>query len=167
MEQAGDRAALRHSQQKDRFCVPDLQPDRPAVSALKNVELPMLYAGVPARQRTRRAPPSCWPWWRWTTGAATSPASSRAARSSGWPLPGPWPTTRTCCWPTSPPALWTARPAAPSWIFSTGCTGNRAKPSCSSPTTRPWPRSASGCSPYRMAGSWESGPGKGGRAHAG
>ena len=79
-------------------------------SALKDVELPMLYAGVQPRQRPGGLM-SCWPWWRWMTGAATSPTSFPAARNSGWPLPGPWPTTRMYCWPMSLPAPWTARPA--------------------------------------------------------
>ena len=79
-------------------------------SALKDVELPMLYAGVQPRQRPGGLM-NCWPWWRWMTSAAISPTSFPAARNSGWPLPGPWPTTRMYCWPMSPPAPWTVRPA--------------------------------------------------------
>ena len=62
-------------------------------SALKNVELPMLYAGVPAAERARRAKDwltvSAWP-----SGCATSPTSFPAGRSSGWPSPAPWSTSR-------------------------------------------------------------------------
>ena len=45
----------RYPQPQDRLCVPDLQPDWAAAARLKNVELPMLYAGVPGGERTRRA----------------------------------------------------------------------------------------------------------------
>ena len=61
-------------------------------SALKNVELPMLYAGVPGGERSR-------------------PTSFPADRNSVWPSPAPWSTTRPSSWLTSPPARWTARPA--------------------------------------------------------
>ena len=39
----------------------------------------------------------------------------RAARCSAWPSPAPSSTTPTSCWPTSPPAHWTARRASRSW----------------------------------------------------
>ena len=44
----------------------------------------------PARRSRRRAG-RCWTRWAWPTGRATTPTSSPAASSSGWPLPGPWP----------------------------------------------------------------------------
>ena len=37
------------------------------------------------------------------------PGRSPAARSSGWPSPGPWPWSRRCCSLTSPPPPWTRR----------------------------------------------------------
>ena len=62
-------------------------------SALKNVELPMLYAGVPAAERTRRAKD-----WLGRVGMAErirhSPTNFPAGRSSAWPLPAPWSTNR-------------------------------------------------------------------------
>jgi ABC-type lipoprotein export system ATPase subunit len=42
-------------------------------------------------------------------------ASSPAARCSAWPSPAPSSTTPTSCWPTNPPAHWTARRASRSW----------------------------------------------------
>ena len=47
-----------------------------------------------------------------------SPGRSPAARSSGWPSPGPWPWSRRCCCSTSPPPPWTRR----WWV--------RSSPSC-------------------------------------
>ena len=68
-------------------------------SALKNVELPMLYAGVPAGERTRRAkewlgPWSCWNWWECRSVPATSPTNFPADRSSASRLPAPWSMSR-------------------------------------------------------------------------
>ena len=57
-------------------------------SALKNVELPMLYAGVPAAPRTG------WAGSAWPSGCATSPTSFPAGRSSGWRSPAPWSMSR-------------------------------------------------------------------------
>ena len=65
-------------------------------SALKNVELPLLYARVPARQRAKRA--------------------------KEWSSPGRWRTSRRCFWRTNPPARWTPPPAVPSWTSFTSCT---------------------------------------------
>ena len=47
--------------------------------------------------------------WAWPPTSTPSPGRSPAARSSGWPLPGPWPCTRRCCSSTSPPPPWTPR----------------------------------------------------------
>ena len=62
-------------------------------SALKNVELPMLYAGIPGGERPA-APRSGWTAWEWASVPATSPTSFPAARNSALPLPAPWSTTR-------------------------------------------------------------------------
>ena len=61
--------------------------------------------------------------------------SCRAACSSGWPSPGPWPRSRRCCSSTSPSARWTRRPGrrcATSWCR---CRPTPAPPSSWSPTT--------------------------------
>src|SRR6185295_16803473 len=65
----------------------------PQVSVLANVELPMVYGG-------------------------TARPSSRAASSSASPSRAPSPTTRSCCWPTSPRACSTAPPPPRSWPSS-------------------------------------------------
>ena len=49
---------------------------------------------------------------------AMEPEVLLAARSSGWPSPGPWPWSRRCCCSTSPPPPWTRR----WWV--------RSSPSC-------------------------------------
>ena len=60
----------------------------PRATVIRNVVLPLVYAGVPRAEREERAEEalrkagleeSHWP---------TSPTSSPAARSSGWPSPG-------------------------------------------------------------------------------
>ena len=94
----------------------------PRTSALKNVELPMLYAGVPAAERTRRAKdwlgpvcraPSgphgqsnCWAWCRWKSEWTICPMSFRVDRSRGWQSRGRWQTTLPLSLPTSRPAHW-------------------------------------------------------------
>ena len=62
----------------------------PRATALHNVELPLVYAGVSARERrarggggARRASGSA-------TGCTTGPTSSRAASGSAWPSRGRW-----------------------------------------------------------------------------
>ena len=57
-------------------------------SALENVELPLIYRGVPARERRAACP--CRPWRRWVSrdGNPTRPANFREVSSSGSPLPG-------------------------------------------------------------------------------
>jgi putative ABC transport system ATP-binding protein len=72
----------------------------PRATALANVELPLVYRGLPRRER-RASPTAC------TTGPTSSPAASASA--SRWRAP--WWATRPSCWPTSPPATSTPRPA--------------------------------------------------------
>ncbi len=57
-----------------------------------------------AARRAASAPGRCWAAWAWPSASTTSPPSFRAASSSAWPSPGPWPTSRGCSWPTSRPA---------------------------------------------------------------
>ena len=61
----------------------------PKLTVLENVELPLLYGGVGAEERRRRAMEALE-----RVGLAdkgrTCPASSPAASSSGCPSPGPW-----------------------------------------------------------------------------
>ena len=76
----------------------------PVMTALENVTLPMIFAGMHQRRAagTRHAAPRAGRPGRAPT--ATSPSSSPAASSSAWPSPAPSPTTPPSSWPTSPPA---------------------------------------------------------------
>ena len=62
----------------------------PYATALENVELPLLFGGVPARRSGASGPRPCSSACSSGTGWTTSPPSSRGARCSGWPSPGPW-----------------------------------------------------------------------------
>ena len=91
-------------QPQDRLRVPDLQPAAARTSALENVELPLVYAGGPARERRERARRAARRRSAWATASTTTRASSRAASSSASPSRARWSTTRPSSWPTSPPA---------------------------------------------------------------
>ncbi len=65
----------------------------PKLKVLENVELPLLYAGVPAEERRQRALTSLGGW-GWLTSVKTFPLSSPAANSSASLSPGPWPAIR-------------------------------------------------------------------------
>ena len=74
-------------QQGDRVRLSDVQPAA-APSALQNVELPLIYAGVP---RARAAPARarrCSERWGWPIGCTTSRTSCRADSDSAWPSRG-------------------------------------------------------------------------------
>ena len=87
----------------------------PSLTALENVLL-----AVPLRGpgRTGRAPAgggACSTSSVSMIAATTTRPSSRAASSSAWPSAARCSTIRPCCWPTSPPAIWTMRTGASSW----------------------------------------------------
>ena len=126
----------------------------PAFSALENVLMPLMVArGRPSAQDTGQA--------RALLDAVglgnltdRKPDQLSGASSSVWPWPVPWSPALPCCWPTSPPATWTA--AAPKRCSP--CSGASTRTSavrcCWSPTTRALPRSATARSPWPMAASW-------------
>jgi len=60
----------------------------PRLNVLENVEVPLTYAGYSPHERRERAV-EVLQRWGWGTSSKTCPPSSRAARSSGWPSPGP------------------------------------------------------------------------------
>ena len=82
----------------------------PALTAIENVELPLIYRGIGREERRRLATEALrflWDWKSaWTTGRAKCPAVSSSALLSR----GPWPQSRLSSWRTSRPAIWTRRP---------------------------------------------------------
>ena len=88
----------------------------PKLTVRENVELPLLYAGIGAEERRRRAEESLE-----RVGLAGRseifPASSPAVSSSGCPSPGLWRVIPRSFWQTSPPARWTPGRAGRCWAF--------------------------------------------------
>ena len=66
----------------------------PYATALENVELPLLFGGVPTKERRERAEGHAARRWTSPTAWTTSRPSSRAARCSGWRWPAPSSTGR-------------------------------------------------------------------------
>ncbi|CAM5692115.1 hypothetical protein SALBM311S_11094 [Streptomyces alboniger] len=81
------------------------------LSVADNVELPALLAGASPKQ-ARAEREALLAELGLTGKERACPASCPAVNSSGSRSPGPWSTTRRCCWPTSPRAAWTARAPA-------------------------------------------------------
>ena len=73
----------------------------PILTAEENVALPLELDGVPAASRPKSGRWPSWSWWAWLSAAAICRARCRAASSSGWRSPGPWPSSPPSCWPTS------------------------------------------------------------------
>jgi lipoprotein-releasing system ATP-binding protein len=105
-----DRTRLRRERIGFVYQFHHLLPD---FTALENVMLPRLVAGEGRGEARRRAEALLG-----RLGLASRlthrPARLSAASSSASPSPGRSPTTRACCWPTSPPATSTPRPPRPS-----------------------------------------------------
>ena len=79
-------------------------------TALDNVALPLLYAGVPRKERREIARKALE---RVGLGDRTDFKPSQL-----WPSPGPLSTTPRSSWRTSPPAPWTPSPGSRSWRSS-------------------------------------------------
>ena len=94
----------------------------PRATALHNVELPLVYAGVGARERRARAPRRARP------GRPGRPDGPPPERALGRPAPargdraGAGERARRSSWPTSRPATSTAPPARRSCGSSASCT---------------------------------------------
>ena len=119
----------------------------PKLSLLENVEVPLVYAGIPLAERKRRATASLE-----RVGLGDKLKNKPNQLSGGQQqrvLHVLWRVIRRSFWPTSPPALWTATPAARCWGCCRSCTG-RGTPWCSSPTTTPLRCRPSGSSGWRM-----------------
>ena len=87
----------------------------PRATALHNVELPLVYAGMGSRERREPGGRGAAPGRARRTGSSTSPTSCRAASGSGSRSPARWSTSPASSSPTSPPATWTAPRARRSW----------------------------------------------------
>ena len=90
----------------------------PRATALHNVELPLVYAGMPPKERRERAERGAATASAWATGWTTGRTSCRAASASAWRSPARWSTSPASSSPTSPPATSTRRPARRSWRCS-------------------------------------------------
>ena len=75
------------------------------ISALDNVALPLVYAGVGRKERAERAMEKLKSVWK--RGPTTSPTNCPAVSASASPSPGLWSTTRISSWPTNRQATWT------------------------------------------------------------
>ena len=94
----------------------------PYATALENVELPLLFGGVPGARNGASAPGRCSRRSISPTAWTTSRASCRAARCSASRSRAPSSTGRRWCWPTSPPATSTPARARASSGCSRSCT---------------------------------------------
>ena len=114
----------------------------PKMSVLENVEVSLMYAGVPKSERDARAK---------KTLARIGPHSFRAVSSSAFRLRGRWPETPRSFWLTSRPARLTAGPDARYSRFCRICTA-REIPLCLLLMTIPLPAKPSASSVSRTAG---------------
>lgn len=88
----------------------------PKMTALDNVALPLLYAGVGQKERRARAKEALE-----SVGLADRihfyPNQLSGGQCQRVAIAGQWWAARSCCWRTSPPALWIRRPVIRSWRF--------------------------------------------------
>ncbi len=99
----------------------------PVLTAFQNVELPLLLTKLSKAERRQHVETALGLVAAWPTASTTSRGSSPAARSSGWPSPGPWSPTRPSCCATNPPATSTARAPKRSWTSSTASCNEHGK----------------------------------------
>ncbi len=123
--------------QEGRLRLPVLQPGRQHDRGRQRRAARAAGRGL-ARGRPRAPARTCSARSTSPTAPTPRPPSSRAASSSGSPWPARWPTSRACCWPTSPRATSTAATPATCSACSARCT-RTARRSSWSPTTPGWP----------------------------
>ena len=116
----------------------------PRLNLLENVEVPLVYAGIPRAVRHRRAREVL------ERVGLGDKVKNRPNQLSGGQQQRVS-IARALVRNTSLPAHWTATPAAKCWRCSSRCT-RRATPSSSSPTIIPSPYRPTASSAWRMAG---------------
>ena len=121
------------------------------LTAEENVALPLAIDGRPAAEahrRARRALEAV----GLRTAARTGPAGCPAGSSSGRRWPAPWPSSRSCFWPTSRPATLTA--PAPPGHRPDARPGGRPRPDSrhGDARRRPGPAGGSASGPARRTG---------------
>ena len=62
----------------------------PRATSLHNVELPLIYSGMPSDKRIEMAKTGHASRWIWKRACTTSPTSFPAASASAWPWPARW-----------------------------------------------------------------------------
>ena len=82
----------------------------PRTPAVENVALPLVYAGIPAAERNRRALARLETGWPGRAQSSPSQNSSPVVSNSVSPLPVRWSMIRQSSWPMNPQARWTVEP---------------------------------------------------------
>ena len=100
----------------------------PRMSAVRNVEIPLMYANLPAKKRRERAM-ELLDLVGMSERANHKPNELSVDKIKGWRLHGPWRMTRRFCWLMSRQELWIPRQGTWLWIFFTGCIGSSIRPS--------------------------------------
>lgn len=120
----------------------------PKLNLLENVEVPLVYAGIPRAERHRRAREVLE-----QVGLGdklkNKPNQLSGGQQQRVSIARRWCATRRSFWLMSLPARWTATPAARCWECCRTCMG-RAIRWCSSPMTTPLPCRPTASSGWRM-----------------
>ena len=117
----GRERAGHHAPPAHRHRLPVLQPPRGHDRARERRDAGR-HRRAASASRPRRGPATCSTCSASATRPGRRPACCRVVSASAWPSPGPWPTSRRCCSPTSRPARSTPRAATRCSSCSAGCT---------------------------------------------
>ena len=118
---AGRRGAGGAAPRQDRLRVPGLPPVAADERAPTTWRCRWAMRSMPPAERRRARSGRAGGGGPGRARRALAPTSCPAASSSASRSPARWSTSRRSCWPTNPPARWTARPARRSWRCSSAC----------------------------------------------